>query len=345
MRSTAHATAAPRRFVPTLALLFALLAAGCGELNPLFPGADAASKPETPSGERFTLVAIPDTQGIVASYPEMFYAQLDWIRNHAAALNIKYVVHEGDITNDSTDEEWWTADRGFRLLDERVPYALTLGNHDYPGGAGVESRDTSGFDARFPPSRMEKQLGFVAMLDPNSAVNAAYKFWGNGQTWLVFALEFGPRDHVLSWVAEILAANPSATAILVTHAYLFVDGTRFDAANRTDQYSNPHDYDLDGRLEGVNDAEEMWQKLIAHQRQIRFVLCGHMHAQAGLTSARLGAPPVYQLLADYQHESYGGYGYLRLMTFEPDGRVIVQTYSPFLDRYRNEQENDFVLGP
>ena len=150
---------------------------------------------------------------------------------------------------------------------------------------------------------------------------------------------------MLAWVAAILAAHPTANAILVTHAYLFVDGTRFDAANRTDQYSNPHEYDSDGRLGGANDAAEMWQKLIADQPQIRFVLCGHMHAQARLTSERPGAPPVHQLLADYQHEEYGGYGYLRLMTFEPDGRVIVRTYSPFLDQYRTDENNDFVLGP
>ncbi|MBN2574535.1 MAG: metallophosphoesterase [Deltaproteobacteria bacterium] len=334
-----------RRSIGLRLLLGVLSAAGCGEFHPHFPRADAGRDGETPPGERFTLVALPDTQGIVLPYPEMFYAQAYWIRDKAAALNIKYVVHEGDITNDATEEEWRTVDHGFRLLDERVPYALALGNHDYPGGGGVESRDTSGFDARFPPSRVANQLGFVAMLDPDSAVNAAYKFWGNGQTWLIFALEFGPRDNVLSWVAEVLAANPAAHAILVTHAYLFVDGTRFDAANRTDQYSNPHDYDIDGRLGGVNDAEEMWQKLIAGRPQIRFVLCGHMHAQARLTSERPGAPPVHQLLADYQHEAYGGYGYLRLLTFEPDGRVVVQTYSPFLDRYRTDQDNDFILGP
>ena len=337
-----------------LLLLLGTLAAACGDLHPLFPNVDGGragagrrdggTGGETPEGERFTLVALPDTQNIVLAYPEMFYAQAYFIRANAAALNIKYVVHEGDITNNSTEEEWRAADHMFRQLDGNVPYALALGNHDYPGGGGVSSRDTSGFDARFPPSRMQAQPGFVTMLDPWWAVNAAYAFEANGQTWLIFALEFGPRDHVLSWVAGILSVNPTVNAILVTHAYLFVDGTRFDA-NRTDQYSNPHGYNGDGRLGDVNDAEEMWQKLIAEWPQIRFVLCGHMHAQALLTSERPGAPPVHQLLADYQGEAYGGAGYLRLMTFEPDGQVIVQTYSPFLDRYRTEENNDFVLGP
>ena len=334
----------PRLWIGLLLLLGVFPATGCGELHQHFPTADAGQDSEPPAGERFTLVAIPDTQGIVLPYPEMFYAQGYWIRDNAAALNIKYVVHEGDITNDATAEEWRAADHMFRVLDGRVPYALALGNHDYPGGGGVVSRDTSGFDARFPPSRMQAQPGFTSMLDGISAANAAYTFSANGQTWLILSLEFGPRDLALTWAAAVLDAYPTANAILVTHAYLFVDGTRFDAANRADQYSNPHDYDSDGRLGGVNDAEEMWQKLIADRPQIRFVLCGHMHAQARLTSERPGAPPVHQLLADYQHEEHGGYGYLRLMTFEPDGRVIVRTYSPFLDRYRTDEENEFVLS-
>jgi hypothetical protein len=161
---------------------------------------------------------------------------------------------------------------------------------------------------------------------------------------LIFTPEFGPRDAVLAWVQAVLAANPTANAILVTHAYLFVDGTRFDHVERTDQYGNPHDYDDDGRLGGVNDAEEMWVKLVAGTPAIRFVLCGHMHAQARLTSERASGPPVHQLLADFQAEALGGSGYLRIMTFQPDGRVRVRTYSPYLDRYRTEDESDFVLG-
>ena len=122
-----------------------------------------------------------------------------------------------------------------------------------------------------------------------------------------------------------------------------MDGTRFDHVGRTDQYSSPHDYDVDGRLGGTNDAQEMWDKLIAKQPTIRFVLCGHMHAQARLTSERAAGPPVHQLLADYQAEPLGGGGYLRLLTFQPDGRVSVRTYSPYYDQYRTEEENDFVL--
>ena len=327
---------------PNLVVLACLiLVAACG---PKFRQDQKPVDPPTPPAGAWTLVALPDTQSIVKDYPEIAGAQIAWIAANADRLNVKYVVHEGDITNDSNDEQWAVADRAFRMLDGRVPYALALGNHDYPGSGNPNSRDTTRFDAYFPPGRLQAQPGFAGMLDPASGVNAAYRFTANGQDWLILVLEFGPRDTVLEWAASVLAAHDTSIAILVTHAYLFVDGTRFDHVAGKDQYNNPHDYNGDGQLGSVNDGQEMWDKLIAKSPSIRFVLCGHMHDQARLTSQRPSAPPVHQLLADYQNESLGGAGYLRLLTFAADSSVEVKTYSPYLQEFRDDSKDDFVLG-
>jgi 3',5'-cyclic AMP phosphodiesterase CpdA len=315
------------------------LLVGCGNLP---DGSD--HRPFTPP-QGFTLVAMPDTQAAVSGYPEILYAQTAWIAEQAEALDIRYVVHEGDITDDASDKQWSVADHAFRLLDDRVPYALAMGNHDYPGGGAVESRDTSSFDARFSRDRMARQPGFAGTFEETTAANAMYSFAAGGQEWLIFALEFGPRDAVLSWVAAMLHTRPGAQALLVTHAYLFTDGSRFDHVNGSNQYNNPHDYNADGRLGSVNDAEEMWTKLIANEPAIRLVLCGHMHGVARLTSPRAAGPPVHQLLADYQTEDRGGAGFMRMLTFMPDGMLVVWTYSPFLDRYRTDPAEQFVLSP
>jgi predicted phosphodiesterase len=276
--------------------------------------------------------------------PEIFEAQTAWIAANAERMNIKYVVHEGDITNNSNELQWRRADRAIRSLDNRVPYALALGNHDYQGDGRPRSRDTTMFDSFFPPGRLRAQPGFVSMLDPTSGVNAAYRLDANGQDWLILSLEFGPRDHVLSWAGSVLAAHPNAQTILVTHAYLHSDGTRFDHNAGLRQKNNPHDYDRQGRLGGANDGQEIWDKLIAKSPSIRLVLCGHMHAQAHLTSPRSSAPPVHQILADYQNAPLGGAGYMRLMTFGPDGSVDVKTYSPYLRRFHDDPNNQFVFG-
>ncbi|HEX7501100.1 MAG TPA: metallophosphoesterase, partial [Polyangia bacterium] len=317
---------------------------GCGSLRAPWQGPVDAAEVSSGTPLPWTLVVLPDTQAVTANYPDIFDAQTAWVAANASQLNILYVAHEGDITNDSSDEQWSAATHSLHVLDGIVPYALALGNHDYPGSGGVTARDSTQFDRYFPLSDLEEGQKVVGLFQPGSASNAAYAFKAGAQDWLIVALEFGPRDSVLAWANDVLKQHAGSNAIVLTHAYLNVDGMRQDYATRTDEPSDPHEYDSDGRLGGVNDGEEIWQKLILHNPNVRIVLCGHMHAQASLTSLRQTGLPVYQLLADFQNEELGGGGYLRIMTFRPDGVVSVRTYSPHYRQYRTELENEFELS-
>jgi hypothetical protein len=342
MSAASHSTRAIRVVSSCVALF--LWSTGCADITPPSPAQGA-----TPTVSRVTassswsLIALPDTQTLAAEYPDIFATQTAWIAANASALDIRYVVHEGDITNDSTDAQWAVAGRCFHLLEGKVPHALALGNHDYPGSGNADSRDTAGFDNTFPRVHVAAQPGFLESYASDTASNSAFLFTAGGKPWLILSLEFGPRDDVLAWADGVLKGNSTATAIIVTHAYLNVDGTRLDHVNGVNQSNNPHDYDTDGRLGSVNDGEELWQKLIAPNPNVRLVLCGHMHAEARLTSSRDGMSPVHQLLADYQIEDLGGAGHLRILTFRDDGSIHVRTYSPYLDRYRAGWDSEFDL--
>jgi hypothetical protein len=53
-------------------------------------------------------------------------------------------------------------------------------------------------------------------------------------------------------------------------------------------------------------------------------------------------PDQIQLTAEYLRPR--GSGYLRLLRFSSaERRVTVQTYSPFLDRFKMDPDNDFTL--
>ena len=53
---------------------------------------------------------------------------------------------------------------------------------------------------------------------------------------------------------------------------------------------------------------------------------------------------VHQMLANYQMREVGGEGYLRLLELLPDGRTMhVRTYSPLLDRYLVDPDQQFTI--
>ena len=76
------------------------------------------------------------------------------------------------------------------------------------------------------------------------------------------------------------------------------------------------------------------------------MLCGHDLGDGigRLTSVRSDGTKVHQLLANYQMGARGGDGFLRLMRFTPASRQVeVRTYSPYLEKFKTEPDNQFAL--
>jgi Calcineurin-like phosphoesterase len=319
--------------------LWLLLAMGsCG---------DDLSLREDRGRESWSIVMLPDTQYYALAYPQVFASQLAWIASSAEPLNLQFVVHVGDVTETDAAKEWQVARRSFNLIQNVVPYAIAPGNHDYQGGAVRRSHLTDWF----PEEELRRQPTFGGLFEPGSIDNSYQRFTVNDEHWLVLALEWGPRDQVLEWANRIVREHPDDQVIVLTHAYLYNDNTRYDwAARGATQRSSPHAYDADGRwpaLSGrseLNDGQQIWDKLITHHRNIRLVLCGHVprNGVGRLTSETSRGTRVHQLLADYQDRLIGGGGYLRILRFFPD-EIEVRTYSPFLDRELFEPAHQFTL--
>ena len=296
------------------------------------------------SSKPFTIVVLPDTQCYADvrekstqkrfNIPDQrycFYAQTKWVNDNCEDLNIKMVAHLGDIVQYDDVREWMIADTAFMAIDHSVPYLLSLGNHDMgcetkPGTA--HSRETKLNDF-FPPSRFESnpRYSYGGNLD-NRSDNYYLKFKGGGMEFLILSLEFKPRDEALEWANNVVASHPKHQCIIVTHAYLMKNGQRFKKIG----------YDIDG-----NTGEDMWQKLVSQYENIFMVLCGHTEPNARLISKGVKGNEVHQLLSDFQGEK-GGQGYLRIMKFFPkENRIDVSTYSPVLDKYKNDPENKFSV--
>ena len=80
---------------------------------------------------------------------------------------------------------------------------------------------------------------------------------------------------------------------------------------------------------------------------IFLVLSGHIlyDGLGRLTSTGDHGNVVHQVLTNYQMKARGGNGWLRIMTFLPKEQTIrVRTYSPFLDEWATDEQNQFELS-
>jgi hypothetical protein len=309
-----------------------------GGTSPSDAGSEVQARPPA------TLVILPDTQYYAAAYPDVFDLQTSWVVAQKTALNIAAVLHVGDIVDSDIEVQWTVANPAMRLLDNVVPYVVVPGNHDY----GSINR-ASLIDNYFAPASMPWVTGTMEA----GQIENNYSLVDIGpQKWLVLGIEFGPRDAVVDWAKVVLRTYAQYPAILLTHAYLYSDGTRYDInvggtdPNKSNyQYWSPYYYAFTPN-EGINDGEQLWQKLVLPNSNVRLVFCGHQTGAARLTSTRPDGTTVHQMLSDYQwlEGQNFGFGYMRVVQLDYDKKTIqVQTYSPYLNQYLEDDLNKFTL--
>lgn len=297
---------------------------------------------EAASSSAFKIAVLPDTQNLSRSHPEIFKAQTQWIADNYQEQNIEFVVHLGDIVNNNNVPQWEVAYDAMRTLDGVVPYSVTPGNHDMGENGSASTRDTTLFNTYFPVSDFSntETFGGVYPAEPDKYDNNYHTFSAGGTDWLVLSLEFGPRDPVLDWANEVVASHPNHRVIVVTHDYMFSDETR----HTTGHAWNPHNYGVASEPGGVNDGEEMWQKFVKKHPNISMVLNGHVlnDGQGRRVSVGDYGNKVYQMLSNYQMQANGGNGFIRLLEIDPEaGTIEATSYSPYLDQYKTDWQNQF----
>ncbi len=293
----------------------------------------------------WTLVILPDTQGYAKNYIGLLNLQTQWAVENKDKYNIAYVLTLGDLTDDNSSQHWERISQALGRLDGTVPYTVVLGNHDYGLNGKTKTRDTLA-DKYFPPARFLKWPSFGGVMEAGRVENSYHLFEAGGQNWLVLGLEWGPRDKTLEWASRIIAEHPNYKAIITTHAYLYSDSTRYDWGSKgVSQKWSPPTYSAEG---GVNDGEQIWQKLAKKHANVFMVINGHVlnDGSGFLSSKGDHGNTVNQMLVNFQGPicPIGGEAWLRLLEFLPDGKTIqVKTYSPLYEKYKTDPDNQFVI--
>ena len=297
---------------------------------------------------RFSLIGLPDTQNYSSSYPQIYTAQTNWVVNNRTPLDIRYVSHYGDITNNADQvRQWQNADASMRVLDDAgVIYGVCPGNHDVtPSGGAGSAYIPENYRQYFGPQRFDGRPWYGGA-SPSGMSNCTY-FSAGGIDFLQIHLDVDTPIAELAWAQGVLDANKDRPAMITTHRYLqeaeaYTGGV---PAVPNGRYPNIW-YAAEGfyNPNGIQ-SEDFYQWFLRKNTNIFMVTCGHFHGEWRQQSPNVAGKPIQEVLADYQDDPNGGNGWLRIMRFDAAANTIdVDSYSPTLQAVRTSPKSDFTLS-
>ena len=289
----------------------------------------------------FSIVVIPDTQQYrgrgtkVAADSEdgaltnrVLDSWTDWIAANLDRQRIAFVSHVGDIVDLNNREQLAFARRCMDKVHGRVPYGISVGNHDMIPGSG----DSSLFQEVFPKSRFEQfkwyggcftQTSGSSAISGNNA-NSVQLFEVAGMEFVVLHLECNAPDDVLQWANDTLHRYSDRRAIVTTHMGL---GPRVKPKTGRDYFDAPKGRMLWSKCHGKrgNTSQQMWDKCFKLHENLFLVCCGDQSRTQAMRQKSTGqhGNVVHELLSDY------GTNGLRVMRFMPaKNQVEVRTWDP-----------------
>lgn len=303
----------------------------------------AAPLEPAPEGS-FTIVVIPDTQdyhGEGTGRPKdstdpvtnpVFANHVRWITDHLVDQRIVFVSHVGDIVDRNKPEQWAVAREMMDQLHGRVPYGISLGNHDFQGSTGNSTlfqrtfgaerfRDFDWYGGSFEPaSDAEKWYG-------NNA-NSYQLFEAGGEKFVFLHLECNAPDPIVAWADSILTRYADRRALLTTH---MDTGPAAKPVEPEDFYKLPKGRMTWTKCHGAagNSGVQLWDKLYRKHANLAFIFSGDQRRTTAfrLESIADDGHSIWSMCSDYTSS-----GPLRLYRFLPnEQRVQVITWDTTLD--------------
>lgn len=283
-------------------------------------GASPVAAPSEP--DAFTIAVIPDTQQETWSDSDSrLKNRSQWLVDNAEEENLKFVTHVGDVVDwgDVAPAQYTRAQEGLRPLDGKIPYSLTVGNHDTAavcqGGsaclgesASVGVRRTEVFNAALGGTRYANLKG---QFEPGKVDNSFSTFEGGGLKWMVLNIELWPRQAAIDWAASVVASHPQHNVIVATHSYLNADGT---IGTSNGGY-------------GATSPKHLFDTLIKVYPNITMVVSGHVGGGASRVDTGVNGNKILSLLQTYHSRTTNP---VRLVAFDPSvGTISHRVYAPF----------------
>lgn len=302
--------------------------------------------PAAPKGS-FSIVVIPDTQHYrgrgTKSQPDSqdpvtnptFQAWTGWIASNLKRQRIVFVSHVGDIVDKNNRDQWAVARRCMDELHKKVPYGVSVGNHDMSSDG-----NSSLFQEVFPQSRFENFEWYGGCFVSSSGkpsisgnnANSVQLFEAEELKFVALHLECNAPDDVLAWADSVLTKHSNRRALITTHMGL---GPLEKPNTSRDYFDAPK-----GRMKWTkrhgkrgNTPQQMWEKCFNKHNNVFMICSGDQSRTQALRqrSVAKNGNRVHELLSDY------GTNGLRVMRFVPTKNLIeVRTWDPIHEKFCNE---------
>jgi 3',5'-cyclic AMP phosphodiesterase CpdA len=270
----------------------------------------------------FSVIWITDTQYLSQTYPTYFDALCRWIVNHAAAYNVKMVIHTGDLVDtEGNQTQWENANHSISiLLDAGIPYTWNAGNHDYNETCWIGNQYTA-----FNPSVLAENAYWIG--DKFGGKNTAIQVNVSGWDLLVVNLANLANGTALDWANSILDAHPESHAIVATHAYL----------NDLGKYTYCKSDQNDSWAANFNAT------VLETHPNVFITLSAHFNANNG-RRAQVGGRTELMFDRQDQDGSMGG-ATLRILTLDTaNGAVDVKTFIIYANTFMQDSNDQFTFN-
>nr|WP_246287020.1 lamin tail domain-containing protein [Schumannella luteola] len=282
---------------------------------------------ENPDDYDLAISHVTDTQYLSDAYPEVYAEELSWIADNAASRKIAFATHTGDLVQNWVDPdqsdvraraEFARASSIQGILDRAgVPNSVLPGNHDSKRGI-----DYTLFDEFFGPDRYAAQPWYGGSIAPGDNAANYSLISAGGADFLMLSLPYAYGEREIDWAERVVAAHPDRNVVVSTHEHL--SPKLRDAPAQRSSSSR-----------WVSRADELWDRVVAPNRNVIAVLSGHFHGIGQITTEDAGGLPghdVVELLADYQefrtHTGQRATGFQRLLQLDlASGTIAVDTFS------------------
>jgi len=293
--------------------------------------------------DAFTVAVIPDTQRYHGpgsgrgdesgeTRNPAFDSRTIWLSKNIESERIVFVTHMGDIVDRNNHHQWRVARENMDRFHGRVPYGISVGNHDMVNDTG----DSSLFQEYFGAERYADKLWYGGTYEGHpehgpavsgNNANSYQLFSEGGLDFLIVHVECNAPKDVLEWVDEVMEAHRDRMAIIVTHMYL--GGLERRGSDE------PQGRMLWKKVHGERGTtpQQMWEKSFSKHPNLFMVLCGDQSLSISHHQESQGTHgnTVHEILTDYPRPTDDS-DWLRLLRFHPEeGKIRVWTYSPAQD--------------